>query len=281
MQRRSFFVDVDERVRRAAFEAALEAPSEADLDALLESARLDPDALGRSLAARAVGASGGERAVLSLLDAWDRADEETKLSIVEAWSTPPAWSSGGERELLKVAESGTGLPALAAAAAVLRNGGTHAGAATTLLVRAIAQGASDERRAGITLAPISDAEVLRVIKEAAKDPDLDVRVMALARLLDLPEQRASAQKELKKLAQTSGNIAEQARAALAALGDESVRPALLAALREKKPGDRQVAALGLVRLGDYSSAASVLGDDDATTRATLACTILAREEHSH
>ena len=113
-QRRAFYVDVDERVRRAAFEAALEAPSELDLEPLLESARLDPDPLNRSLAARAVGAVGGERAVLSLVDRWDRADEDTRLSIVEAWAMPRAYAAGGERELVKVAESGTHLPALSA-----------------------------------------------------------------------------------------------------------------------------------------------------------------------
>ncbi len=279
-QRRKYFVDVDERVRRAALEAALEAPSSADQDTLLEAARLDPDAQSRSLAARAAGASGGERVVLALLDRWDRADEETRIAIVDAWSMPRALGSGGERELAKAAEAGAGMPALAAAQALLRGSGEHAAAAVTLLTRAIQSGDSDERRLAMRMAPLSNAEVLRVVKEAAKDADREVSVMAWARLLELAPQRSAAQAELKKLAKGTDNIAEQARAALAALGDESVKPTLLAALAAKLPGDRQTAALGLVRLGDYGSAARVLADEDATTRATLACTILARDERT-
>ncbi len=38
--------------------------------------------------------------------------------------------------------------------------------------------------------------------------------------------------------------------------------------------------MGLIRLGDYGSAARVLADEDATLRATLSCTILAREERA-
>jgi hypothetical protein len=276
-RRRQFFVDVDERVRRAAFEAALEAPSELDLELLLESSRLDPDPLSRSLAARGVGAVGGEQAVLALRDRWDRADEDTRLAIVEAWALPKAYATGGERELISVAESGTDLTALAAADALLRNASSHTMAAITLLGRAIAQGSSDERRLAMRTAPLTDAEVVRVIEEAAKDADPDVRVMALARLLELDKRRAGAQKELTKLAQGKDNTADQARAALAALGDQSVKPALRAALGSSRPGERRVAALGLIRLGDYATAASALADEDATLRATLACTILARE----
>ena len=280
-RRREFFVDVDERVRRAAFEAALEAPTELDLDVLLESARLDPDPLSRSLAARGVGAIGGERAVLALLDRWDRADEDTRLAIVEAWAQPKSYTAGGEKELIKVAESGTDLTALAAADALLRNASQHTMSSITLLARAIAQGSSDERRLAIRTAPISDREVVRVVKEAAKDSDAEVRVMALARLLEVPDERAAAQKELGKLGQGKDNTAEQARAALAAMGDQSVKPALQAAVKSASPGDRRVAALGLIRLGDYASAARVLADEDATTRASLACTILAREDRNH
>jgi len=279
-RRRAFFVDVDERVRRAAFEAALEKPSELDLEVLLESARLDPDPLSRSLAARGVGAIGGERAVLALRDRWDRADEETRLAIVEAWAMPKAYAAGGERELVKVAESGTDITALAAADLLLRNGSSHMMASITLLARAVAQGSSDERRLAIRTAPVTDPEVVRVVKEAAKDRDADVRVMALARLLEVDGERASAQKELVKLAQGKDNTAEQARAALAAFGDGSVKPALQAAVKSPRAADRRVAAMGLIRLGDYASAASVLADEDATIRASLACTILAREERA-
>ncbi len=178
--------DPDERVRRAAFEAALDAPSDEDLEILLESARLDPDPLSQSLAARSVGAVGGERAVLALLDRWDRADEETRIAIVDAWSMPRAYESGGERELVKVAESGSGLPALAAAEGLLRAGDAHAASATTLLARTIADGSAEERRYAIRVAPLENAEVRRLIDEASKDGDSQVKVIALARQLELP-----------------------------------------------------------------------------------------------
>jgi hypothetical protein len=279
-RRRAYYVDPDERVRRAAFEAALEAPSAEDLDILLESARLDPDPLSQSLAARAVGSVGGERAVLALLDRWDRADEETRIAIVDAWSMPRAYESGGERELLKVAESGTGLPALAAAEALLRRGRTHSAVATTLLARAVASGTAEERRYAIRVAPLENSEVRRLIKEAAKDADDQVKVIALARLLEIPAERAAMTKELEGLSKGDTSVARQARAALSASGDARVKPALVKALDSSDRGERSAAAMGLIRLGDYGSAARVLADEDATVRALLSCTILAREERA-
>lgn len=275
-RRRAYYVDPDERVRRAAFEAALEAPSPEDLEILLESARLDPDPLSRSLAARAVGAVGGERAVLALLDRWDRADEETRIAIVDAWAMPNAWKSGGERELLKVSERGGSLPALAAAQALLRHR-EHAAAATSLLTRAITEGTAEERRFAIRVAPLESAEVRRLIGEAAKDSDAQVKVIALARQLERPTESKAATKELVELAKGDSSIARQARAALAANGDVSVKPALVQALGASDRADRGAAAMGLIRLGDYTSAAAILADEDASLRATLSCTILARE----
>jgi HEAT repeat protein len=279
-RRRSYFVDPDERVRRAAFEAALEAPSAQDLEILLESARLDPDPLSQSLAARGVGAVGGERAVLALLDRWDRADEETRLAIVDAWSMPRAYESGGERELVKVAERGIGLPALAASEGLLRAGGSHAATATTLFARAIADGSAEERRYAIRVAPLENAEIKRLIGEAAKGGDSQVKVIALARQLELPTERARATKELEQLTKGDASVARQARAALAANGDASVKPALLKLLDSTDRIERSAAAMGLIRLGDYGSAARVLADEDATLRATFSCTILAREERA-
>ncbi|MEI9947665.1 MAG: hypothetical protein WDO74_01450 [Pseudomonadota bacterium] len=70
--RKAFFVDPDERVRRAAFATALDVRDAGELEALLEAARVDPDPQSQSLAIRAAGAIGGERAVLSLKDLWAR-----------------------------------------------------------------------------------------------------------------------------------------------------------------------------------------------------------------
>jgi formylglycine-generating enzyme required for sulfatase activity len=65
-------------VRRAALEAALEAPSPLDRDALAEAARLDPDAQCRSLAARTLGTIGGEAGVRALMDLWEHGDADDR-----------------------------------------------------------------------------------------------------------------------------------------------------------------------------------------------------------
>ena len=48
-RRRRWFLDPDQRVRRAAFEAAFERPDAGDLPQALEAVRLDPDPLVQSL----------------------------------------------------------------------------------------------------------------------------------------------------------------------------------------------------------------------------------------
>ena len=92
--RRRFIGDGDQRVRKAALFASLETKDAADLDPLLEAARLDPDPLLRSLAVRAVGAIGGQRAVLALKDLWAQSDGTTRETIVDAWAMPALYRAG-------------------------------------------------------------------------------------------------------------------------------------------------------------------------------------------
>ena len=272
--RRKLIEDPDERVRRAALYAALDAHDAADLDTLLEAARLDPDSLSRSLATRAVGAIGGERAVLGLDDRWARADPTTRITIVDAWAMPASWAAGGERKLIWVAESTRGLPSVAAADSIVRKGGSSANLGRALLARAIAEGTEPERRLAIQLAPTSDPDVKKAIDKASKSDDRQVRVMALARLVDEPKAHDVSIRALRELARGKDQVAVQARAALAAAQDASVTSGLTEQLKAPSSEHRRLAAVSLLRLGDYSRAAAGLADDDPEVRTAVACTVL-------
>jgi len=276
-RRRAFFTDPDERVRRAALEAALEAPAPLDLEPLLEAARLDPDPLARSLAARAVGKLGGTQAARGLSDLWERADEDVRLTIVEAWSMPRSFQSGGREALLRAAESGQGVTAVAAAGALLRTDRLLAGAMTTLLLRAVADGSSDEQMLALLLVPL-EARSLSVLEAASRDPDPTVAISALARLADDRGQRPEAVRELARRAKGNGASADAARIALAEAGEPSVEPLLAQALASSDRERRRAAGAALIALGSFSRAATLLGDADADVRTRTACSMLAVAE---
>lgn len=280
--RKRFFADPDERVRRAAFSAAHEARDAAELEALLEAARLDPDAESQSLAARAAGAIGGERAVLGLKDLWAQAEDGLRIGIVDAWTEHASFVAGGERELAAAAEASNGLAAVSASYALVRAGGAEAAAANARLRRYILDGSDDEKRLALSVAPL-DTENVAALSEAAKKASPELRAVALSRLSMVPAQRTAAIVALRILAtaKPSSDADRRARdsaiSALAQAGDSSVRAALLQNLRDKDGPTRARGARGLTSLGDYSDAATALGDDDASLRSNLACTILARE----
>jgi hypothetical protein len=276
LERRRYFVDPDERVRRAAFEAALEAPGKLDLEPLIEAARLDPDPYSRSLAVRGIGAIGGVRAVQALGDLWERADEDARLTIIEAWGKSATYRTGGREALLRTAEARSGLTSVAAASALLGDA-THGILAVTLLAQAAAEGASDDQLLALATLPL-EPRVLRELQKAAKDADAGVRVAALDRLLDVPAQKARAVEELRTLAKSKGEAATSARDALATSGDASITPLLVKALREGDASSRQAAGRSLLALGSYDHAATLLGDGDASVRVAIACTILSKTE---
>jgi hypothetical protein len=278
-RRRALFHDPDERVRRAALQAALEAPESGDLEPLLEAARVDPDATSRSLATRGVGVIGGERAVLALVDLWPRADETTRLTLVEAWSSPRSYATGGRRELVRLAESARGLPAVAAAGALVRNGEQDAELGGALLARAIGEGTAEERTLAIRTAPVDDARVRQALEKTKADDDTVVRVAVLARLLtsatSSSASRSAALGGLRKLVSGKDAAALEARSALAEAGDTSVAKHLVGQLADRDPTRREHAAVGLMHLGDWSRAATALADDDPDVRARVACSMLA------
>jgi hypothetical protein len=274
LQRRRYFTDADERVRRAAFEAALEAPGRLDLELLIEAARLDPDPYSRSLAVRGVGAVGGARAVQALDDLWERADEDVRLTIIEAWGRAATYRTGGREALLRTAEARSGLTSVAAASALLPDP-AHGGLAVTLLAQAAADGASDEQLLALATVPL-EPRVLPHVQKAAKDADAAVRVAALSRLLEVPASKTRAVEELRALSKTQGGPAAAARAALAELGDRSVVPLLVKELTARDASSRQAAGRSLLALGSFDQAATLLGDPDASVRVATACNILSK-----
>jgi hypothetical protein len=284
--RKQFFSDPDERVRRAAFSASRDAHEASELEALLEAARLDPDADSQALAARAVGTIGGERAVLALKDLWVGAEDGLRIAITDAWTEHPSFVAGGDRELAAVAEASSGLPSVSASFALARVGGPESAAANARLRRYILDGTDDEKRLALSVAPL-DAENQAAIAEAAKKASPELRAVALARLSTVPGARTEAILALRNLANAKPASDSEQRArdaavsALAEAGDTSVHATLVKNITDKDRQTRARAAHALTSLGDYSSAATALGDDDASLRSDIACTILAREGSRH
>ncbi|HYP99234.1 MAG TPA: hypothetical protein VER96_11250 [Polyangiaceae bacterium] len=277
--RKAFFVDPDERVRRAAFGTALAVRDAGELEALLDAARVDPDPQSQSLAIVAAGAIGGERAVLALKDIWARADDATRMAIVDAWAATASFAEGGARELGVAAESGGGLAAVSATYALARTSGADAVVANARLRRYIADGSDDEKRLALGLAPMN-AETEAAIVKAAKDPSPELRVVALSRLIGVEARRSEALRALREIeaAKTSSDselrAQNEARSALAQAGDGSVKASLVKALRDPAVAARSRAARGLTNLGDYSDAATALADDEPSLRSEVACLVL-------
>jgi hypothetical protein len=272
--RRERFVDPDERVRRAAVEAELESPNRDNLEALLEVARLDPEALIRSRATEAVGVLGGQRAVSALKDHWARADEVTRTSIVRAWAEPASLAAGGRQELLDVAERPSGLASVLAAEELSRLGGIEGGRGRALLAHFIAHGTDDQKRQAVVGAPLGDPDVLRELRSAGGGRERSTAAIALARLTEVGSERADALGKLRQLASGNDHAALLARVALAAAGDRSVVERLRADLVSGRARARKLAAVSLYWLGDAPGAALGLADDDPSVRTEVACAIL-------
>lgn len=280
--RKAYYVDPDERVRHAALLTAREVHDASELEALLEAARVDPNPDNQSLAARAAGAIGGERAVLALSDLWARADDTLRISIVDAWSEPMSFSAGGERELARAAATGGALAAVSASYALSRSGGAEAATADARLRQNISGGSDDEKRLALSVAPLNPETEAAIVK-ATHDANPELRVVALARLSTIAARRADSLRALRDLAtakpssDTERHARDAALSVLANAGDPSVAPSLIQELKSAQLEARWRAAHALASLGDYSHAASALADDDANLRTDLACSILARE----
>lgn len=273
-KRRELFLDLDARVRRSAMYAAAEAGDAADTPLLLETVRLDPDTLARDAALRAVGRIGSRDIVLSLRDRWATGDEPLRGGIVSAWGTRAGLDAGGRDQLVWVVETTRGVPAIDAAAILMRGDGADVGIGRAGLLRAIDDGPTETRVVALNLAPLSDPAVLEGVKKASEAPDLRVKVAALSRLASVPASRAAALDALGPLAAGNGGERNAARTALAQAGDRRVVTLLEQDISAPEPGVRAWAAAQLASMKEWPSAAPALADDDPSVRTRSACSIL-------
>lgn len=275
--RQRYFTDPDERVRRTALSAALEAADPGDVPHLLEVSRLDPDPLTRNRAFQTLAKIGGPQVSVALEDRFDVADEELRLAIVDAWGKPALYTAGGREELRRLLTHEHGFDALHAAHLLakdddesLRNRALHR------LIRFSKDGSAEERRMAIRFLPSHEKATVARLLELTETEDAQVAVIAWARLLGNRHYQKRAQKNLFEWADSDAPVAFQARAALAAGGDEGVLPLMLEQMRSKLPENRKVAGNGLVRLGALSEVAPLLADEDEGVRRDIACRILRR-----
>lgn len=275
--RRDFFVDPDERVRRAALSAALEAQDEEDLDELLEVSRLDPDPLSRNRAYQVLGRLGGTRVAQALRDRYEPGNEEIRLAIVDAWAQKKTFRAGGEKALTRLISAENGFPALHAASVLVKQSSSSdlRNRAATRLVRFAEEGTVQERRLALRFMPLSRSETIPQLLKQRKSDDSEVAVIAWARLLGHEKYHADAQIALSEIARSDSPLAFQARSALAASADERILPLLMIQARSEDPSTRRVAGYGLVRLAAWSSVAPLLADANDSVRHAVACRALA------
>lgn len=273
-RRRAAMVDPDELVRRAAVQASEKAMDEGDRAVLLDTARNDPDRLVRVTAVRALGWIATERDVLAMRDMWATAPGPVLQSLVAAWSFPGTLERGGQRELLWVAETQPGAPAVIAGGILMRLGGGTRGAGLAALRKGIQEGVARDRVLAISMAPLQEPGFRALIEKLAETAEPTVRVAALAKLADDPKNKAKARKKLGELAVSEEPGADTARLAMARIGDARVTRLLLKQAKSPKLQQRQEAMRALLTLDDYARAAFFMADPDAGLRTRTACEIL-------
>jgi hypothetical protein len=275
-RRRTFMLHGDASVRRAALSAAIDSADVADLGALSEAARLDPDLGARALAIRALASIGGEAVVMALADAYPAAPPQVRREVVYAWSVPPTFAAGGRRALQDLASGSADEGGVLAALSLYGRSDEDTALAERTLVRAIEGEAAAARLLALELAPWDGTRVREALEAARSHSDPATRVVALLRRGEVAGADASDIAELSKLAtDTSTAVGAVARAALARAGHAKVEPALRADLDAKKAEHRMLAAWSLLALEDWSGAAYALGDDSPSVRRALACRVLA------
>jgi hypothetical protein len=271
------FLDPDLRVRRAALRAAKDARAEADLSHLAEVARLDPDRVSRRLALEVIANSGKAPFIDDLRELWHQRDDSERLDIVAAWQHERAFAAGGERQLNWVMSAQNGLPKLAAAVALLARG---AGPVTTwaedVLVEALESGSTDEARYLFEHAPRTE-RLNQTFKEVATSEEEGRSLWAAKALVG--ERDKDGIVVLRKLAKSPNpDVADEAKYALAAVGERDALQWLDAELSSEEPERRFKAAT--VRAGKFTNqtglekAAPILADSDASVRTRFACWIL-------
>ena len=309
-RRQQAVLDPSPLVRRSAIRAAGQAKDAADLDPLFETARVDPELLLRNEAIRAMsqilrGDANKTHAsdhATRLRDLWTSGDDAIREDIAVAWALSPVFENGGREALrVEIAEA-KGPGAIAAAGVVLRTAAKDCAtsgsaclvshettelvsSATALIARTIGEGSRRDRLHAIASARTSGPE-LEALRKAAKEEDRDIRVPALARLLDSKPDHDAAVRALEAVAGqgTKGGpasedgptleAASRARLALAYAGDLRIQAWIEQDLAASDPHRRLGAASALAALGRSSRAVMLLADPDASVRTRAACTML-------
>lgn len=296
-KRRDALLDASPRVRRSALRALADAGTAADLDAVYEVARLDPEPILRNEAIRTSSAilrhDEGSRTraaehVRRLQDLLPSADEAVREDIAVAFALSPTFEEGGRAALRTMLAAGSGPGAVSAAGVVVRRRASDAelaSAASARLVRTILEGPRRDRIFAIAVARTLGAE-LAALRTASHDDDLDVRVPALARLVDVGADNARAVAELLAIAGQGrragppadarmGGHAARARQILADAKDLRVQAWVEEDLTAEDPTTRASAAGSLALLGRPARAAPLLTDADPSVRTRAACAIVA------
>jgi hypothetical protein len=298
-RRHDAILDPSPRVRRSAIRAASDAKDEGDIDLLFETARVDPELLLRNEALRAtshiVRALGDEarpranELAFRLRDLWSAGDDAMREDVAVAWALSPVFENGGREALRVTLAMGKTPGALSAAGIVYRavpDDEELVSSAAALVTRTINDGTSRDRLFALAVARPEGSE-LAALRRAAKDDEREIRIPALARLLDVKADHDAAIRDLEAIAgygskgykgkvddERALEHAVRARQALALAGDMRIQAWIEEDLTAQDPRRRAWAGAALTTLGRSARAAPLLADTDARVRTRTACTIL-------
>lgn len=280
-------VDPSPEVRRASMRASGQANDPRDLDGLFEAARLDPEPMARNEAVRAIAriTSNDPQIANRLRDLWTSSDDAVREDIASAYAAPSIASHGGAEALRVLVAAGHGPGVISGAAAILwasshpsnYDAETRA-SALALLLRTIDSGSRRDRSFALAVVPTDDPSAVLALQKASKDEgDVDVRISALTRLLEVPTSRTEALSALEQLAQPDADhpsTGQRARASLARAGDLHVQAWIEKDLADEDASVRLGAVNALAALGRPARGAPLLADADPRVRTRAACTIV-------
>lgn len=263
--------------------------------ALIEVMRLDPFVSARTLAARAIGWSATDTELRVMRDVWSSAPEAVRQSMVAAWSFPNTLETGGLDLIQWAAQTDSSLPAIVAGGILIRLGGDNRGIGIAALQRGVSNGVGSARTLAISMAPLSEPDLLEQIQKLADDPDPKNQLAALTKLAtftapatttvttsesnvengnDPTKTQKNAREKLGQIAVSHLPHAADARVAMARIKDRRVLRLLLEQAKSTDKALRITTMNAMVTVGDPQRAAFFLADPDADVRMNTACRLL-------
>ncbi|MGE5788724.1 MAG: HEAT repeat domain-containing protein [Myxococcales bacterium] len=276
MVRAALLNDPDQRVRKAALEACIEAPTQLHYASLVSILGRDPNAECRGLAAKALGVLGGSTAETVLSDTFEHADRELRLAIVSAWTRTRTFTVGGKAQLIQVARAEPGIVGALAGADLAHGDSDAREIGHARISRSLQFGADEERHLAVSAADWSREDQAQWLIRLGLDlGDAQTRALALGRWLEQARYEWPGRTWLRSLAETDESAGIEARSILAAAGDHWAVGPLRAQLRYAAWQSRARAARDLWRLEDAAGFAIALADDAPEVRVAAACAALA------